>query len=342
MAIPRRPPSRTIARAARRVAAAAALAALAAAPAVWAASAQAPTATTGTASAVSATSATLAGTVNPNGSATTYVFEYGPTSAYGSQTSSVSAGSGSSAVNAGASLSGLASNATYHFRIVATSAGGTADGADATFTTTASPPIVTTGAASSVTADSALLNGSINPNGKATSYAFQYGTSTAYGLQTATVSAGSGSSAVSVSATASGLASGTTYHYRLIATNADGTTDGPDRTLATTHVAPSATTGAPSIVSDRSAVLTASVAAAGKATTYAFQYGTTTGYGAQTAYAAAGSGSGSSRVGATIDGLQPGTLYHYRVVATSSGGTTVGGDAILVTTAGDLGQRRAA
>ncbi len=98
----------------------------------------APAATTGPAGAVTEQSATLSGSVDANGIPTSYHFEYGLTSAYGSTTPLADAGSGG-AVAATASLSGLTPATTYHFRIVATSAGGVTQGADRTFTT-ASPP----------------------------------------------------------------------------------------------------------------------------------------------------------------------------------------------------------
>jgi hypothetical protein len=100
------------------------------------ASASAPGATTGVASAVAATTATLNGTVFAGKESTTYRFEYGTTTAYGTQTPA-----GTSSGNAGKSVSadiaGLAPSTTYHFRLVATNASGTATGADAVFTTTA-------------------------------------------------------------------------------------------------------------------------------------------------------------------------------------------------------------
>jgi hypothetical protein len=97
-------------------------------------------ATTGPASAITHGSATLSGSVNPGGSPTTYHFEYGSTSAYGSTTSTVGAGSGTGAVAAGATLSGLSPSTTYHYRLVATNAGGATKGADKTFTSAAPPP----------------------------------------------------------------------------------------------------------------------------------------------------------------------------------------------------------
>jgi hypothetical protein len=99
----------------------------------------APTATSGSASQISASAATLSGSVNPSGSVTSYSFQYGRSTAYGSATPVASAGSGSRTSAVSAVVSGLAAGTAYHFRLVATSAGGTSYGSDAVFTTPASP-----------------------------------------------------------------------------------------------------------------------------------------------------------------------------------------------------------
>ena len=106
-------------------------------------------------------------------------------------------------------------------------------------------PKVITGSASSVTLNSATLNGTVNPNGEATTYYFEYGTDTNYGSTTSSVSAGSGTSAVSVNDSISGLSSDTTYHYRLVATNSEGTSYGDDKTFSTVvlYVNPSGACG---------------------------------------------------------------------------------------------------
>ena len=93
-----------------------------------------PAATTGAASAVTATTATLNGTVSPNKESTTYRFEYGTTTAYGSQTPAGTSG-GNADRPVSADITGLAPSTTYHFRLFATNASGTATGADAQFTT---------------------------------------------------------------------------------------------------------------------------------------------------------------------------------------------------------------
>ena len=94
-----------------------------------------PTVTTGEATAVGRTTARLNGTVNPNGSETTYRFEYGTTAAYGSFTSTAGAGSGTVTSAVDALASGLTDETLYHYRLTAANSGGTTCGYDRTFTT---------------------------------------------------------------------------------------------------------------------------------------------------------------------------------------------------------------
>jgi len=98
-----------------------------------------PTAVTSAATTVSSTSAVLNGTVNPNGYPTTYQFDYGTTTSYGSvlPASPASAGAGTTAVPETADLTGLSPDTTYDFELVATSANGTTAGTNMTFTTPA-------------------------------------------------------------------------------------------------------------------------------------------------------------------------------------------------------------
>jgi len=108
----------------------------------------------------------------------------------------------------------------------------------AAFTTsggTPQAPVVTTNAATAIGSTTATLNGSVNPEGQATTYQFQYGTTTAYGTNVPSPagSAGSGSTAVNESAAVTGLTASTLYHYRITATNATGTTNGADQTFTT-------------------------------------------------------------------------------------------------------------
>ena len=293
----------------------------------------APAATTGPAQQVQFASATVSGTVNPSGAATSYYFEYGSTSAYGVQTSPTSAGAGTANVAVQQTLSGLTASTTYHYRLVATSPGGTSYGQDATFATTPTPaPAVTTGTATSVSFASASLTGSVDPEGVPTTYYFQYGDTLAYGAKTAVESAASGTASQAVSAPIAGLASATTYHYRLVATSAGGTVVGADATLTTTKTPPPlAATAAATAVGTTSATLNATVNPNGVASNYYFEYGTTSSYGRSTPSQSAGSGTAAASYRAALNGLVPGTTYHYRVVAVSAGGTVDGRDATLAT-----------
>jgi len=197
--------------------------------------AAAPAATTGAATAVDWDGATLHGTVNPNGSSTTYKFQYGLTTSYGMTTSATSAGSGSSVVAAAAVVTGLSPNTLYDFRLVATNLAATTDGSNATFTTPAEPPppTATTGAATAVDWDVATLNGTVNPNSTDTSYQFQYGPTTSYGMSTTATDVGSGSSGVAATAVVTGLSPDTTYDFQLLATSDAGTSYGSNATFTT-------------------------------------------------------------------------------------------------------------
>jgi hypothetical protein len=88
-------------------------------------------------------------------------------------------------------------------------------------------------AATSITDTAATLTGSVDSNGHATTWYFEYGASTGYGLRTATQNQSSSSGARSVSFGIGGLSASTTYHYRLVATNGAGTSVSSDATLVT-------------------------------------------------------------------------------------------------------------
>lgn len=100
----------------------------------------------------------------------------------------------------------------------------------------ASKPSVNTGGSKAVTYASATLGGSINPQGSATSFYFQYGPTRAYGGQSAIGSAGAGTKPVPVAVGIAGLQPLTIYHYRLVGVNAVSTTLGADHTFQTTKV----------------------------------------------------------------------------------------------------------
>ena len=139
-----------------------------------------------------------------------------------------------------APITGLTPNTLYHVRAYATNSTGTVYGNDVSFTT--KMPTVTsatTNAATSVTSTGATLNGSINANNASTAVTFEYGLTTSYGnTVTADQSPVTGTSATVVSYTLTGLTPNTTYHYRVIGLNSEGTTNGGDMTFSTTDIAP--------------------------------------------------------------------------------------------------------
>ena len=94
-------------------------------------------------------------------------------------------------------------------------------------------PTVGTQPATGVTIQAATLRGTVNPRSLATSYLFQYGPTAAYGAQTAPAALAAGAAAVRVTGAAGALVPATTYHFRLVATNATGTSVTADRTFRT-------------------------------------------------------------------------------------------------------------
>lgn len=189
---------------------------------------------------------------------------------------------------------------------------------------TSPAPTVTTLAASNITSSAATLNGSVNPNGSSTTYHFEWGTTTSYGNNTTSVSAGAGSSLVNVNANISGLIAGTTYHYRLVAQNSSGSTNGNDMTF-TTSVATVTTTAATSVTMN-SAVSGGNVTSDGGLTITArgVCWGTGSNPNISGNHTTDGTGTGSFI--SQLTGLNPNTLYHIRAYATNSSGTYYGSD----------------
>lgn len=194
------------------------------------------------------------------------------------------------------------------------------------------PPVVTTNAASRVASYSATLNGTVNPEGCNTTVHFQYGTTTSYGSTTASQTK-TGNTYQNVTANINGLSASTTYHFRIVATNSSGTRYGSDRIFTTLSATgpPVAITNSATHVTSSSATLNGSVDPHGLTTNVHFQYGTTTSYGHTTANQSK-TGNVYQNVAANISGLTSHTTYHFRIVATNSGGTRYGSDRTLTTT----------
>ncbi|MDQ2631856.1 MAG: fibronectin type III domain-containing protein [Actinomycetota bacterium] len=290
------------------------------------------------ASSIEEKGATLKGKVNPGGAETKAYFEYGTTTAYGSKTAEVSLGSGTSTLEHSQAIGGLSANTTYHYRIVAINSTGSAQGVDKTFTTTGPPQVATFFQDRHAGGESATLRASVDPNGQSTTYQFEYGTASGSYSTTVPVpagSAGSGTSGTSVSYKITGLTPGVKYFWRPKASNAGGTAYGIERSFFSAE-APSVQTSPASEVLSRGATLNGKFNMNGRNTKYFFEYGPTTAYGSKAPAFSGEYGSNFEEISVTqpIWDLQPNTVYHYRLVAENSVGTTYGADETFTTIAG--------
>ena len=192
-----------------------------------------PDVSTGEASEITPTGgATLNGTVNPEGvEVTDCHFDYGLTSAYG-QSAACEQTVGTGIVAVTAKLTGLQAGSAYHFRLQAENANKhPAFGADASVQAPPKPAI-SAAEATNLTKEAADLSVKVNPGGQETTCVFEYGTSTAYEHSfPCTPQPGNGTADVSISQHIENLASDRLYHWRVVATNAAGTTTGVDHSF---------------------------------------------------------------------------------------------------------------
>jgi hypothetical protein len=190
---------------------------------------------------ITKTSAKISGIVYTNGLDTTYHFEYGTTKSYGTSVPVPDVDIGTTSTGIDASLSGLSPGTEYHVRLVASNSAGTTHGPDEAFETL---PIVGIEAESvsgislveATGLDEATLHARIGPLGDDTTYHFEYGPTGAYGTSVPVSDVDLGVQWKLVSQHIAGLQPGTTYHYRVFATNALGSIGGEDRTFTTTSL----------------------------------------------------------------------------------------------------------
>ncbi len=306
---------------------------------------------------------TFAAQVNPNLEETTScVFEYGKLGkAYEASKACEPFqhfGKGSkTTVEVHYDVKGLEAGADYHYRVVVEDKTGPSDGKDQVF----GPPTAVTGAVLSevpgvAPSTTAPIGGEVNPEELDTRYYVQYGETEAYGQIApfpvrsaieeleglypvpAGLDAGSGGVSVVLGSKLAtpdvpleALIPGATYHYRLVAYNADGTVYGADRTV---KVLPAPQVGPASVseVTQSTATITTSVDPEGLHTLYELDVGTSTAYG--TPYRG-DAGSGSAPVALTfhLSGLHAGDTYHFRLKASNSDGSSSEADQTFETAA---------
>ncbi|HMV67202.1 MAG TPA: hypothetical protein PKA64_10155, partial [Myxococcota bacterium] len=309
-----------------------------------------PDVTTLAATDLTNTSATLQGTANPNRAATTGWFRYAATNpgacddAFGSRapaTGTLNLGSGTTNQSMTQSISGLSAGVTYYFCAIAQSSEGTDYGEVLTLTTL-DAPIVQTTAATAVTASSAVLGASVNPNGATTTGWFRYASTNpgscndSFGSRAPTSGGTSISAGTTPSAferTVSGLLPGTTYWFCAIASSAYGTSYGNVLSFTTPATAPAVTTNGASNILSTSADLNGSANPNGASTTGWFRYDTSSPgtcndtFGTRfpsTGGDPLGGGNTSVAFGESLTGLQPGTTYYVCAIAQNGIGVSVG------------------
>lgn len=291
------------------------------------------------ASGLSGSHASLAGAVQPAGTTITECkFEFGRAKGLGSSVPCEGAiPADSSPHPVSATLAGLLpQGTTYYYRLAVKKSGGeVVHSAIKSFVTANT---LATEAATSVDASSAVLNGSINPDGEPlTECQFEYGPSPAYGesapCEPPADSIPPDGNAHSVSTNLSELLANGTYHFRVVAATAAGSFAGEDESFTTTGP-PVIEEETASGVEGTSVTLAAQVDPRGAATTVHFEWGTDSAYGNRVPEGgelSVGSGSGSASASTLLDGLSEGTTYHFRAVATSARGTSYGPDQTFTT-----------
>jgi len=280
--------------------------------------------------------ATLNATVTANGAATSVWFEYGTTASFGATTATQSIGSGSSPVAVTANLTGLQAGTTYYFRTVASNSQGTTTGNTLNFTTSALLPVVTTTAASYVTAYTASLNGDVTPNGLATSVYFEWGDrSELLSLSNTPSAIGSGTNLVANWASIGSLSPDSTYFFRIVGLNVSGSatnkTYGATLSFKTLPVKPTVTTLGIANATTTAVTLQGAVNPNGNPTSFYFEYGPSPSYGFLTPAQDAGSGSNSVSLSSVLTGLNNAQTYYYRAVASNSYGVSYGTDQSFIT-----------
>jgi hypothetical protein len=310
---------------------------------------------------IKSSEASLEAEVNPNNETTTYTFEYATTdAALGTVGATKIPGAGPlvgfGEQTAGVTVGSLAPSTPYFYRVVATNAKAEkTEGTVAHFTTHPPLPVATTEGATEISYDTATLTGEVVPDSAMpvsdARWCFQYGTveSGEYNLGSQPMipgDAGQGTTPVAVSVKLTGLEPGATYRYRLVAVNSIGAglgsiacgteggqqADGAEATFTTpgTLPPPQAATGSASSVAQNTATISGTIDPRGTRTSYEFQLGLDTSYGAQV-YGDAGEGNEPETFSLPLAALQPETTYHYRVVAISQSGTIYGADEIFTT-----------
>lgn len=299
----------------------------------------APIVQTFSATNITSNSGRISGTVNPSGYSTTYWFEYGTSPSLGNMTTSQSLGSGTASVSVDASLTGLSTNATYYFRLVADNTYGRTQGSVTSFITNNSGqamlPTVQTNAATGVYQNSATLNGQVHPQGTNTTVWFEYGLSS--GSLTSisnSIYIGSGSDYSPATITVSNLFQNTTYYFRAVARNNIGTSYGQTLSFISGYGGgidpnpiyrqpPTAQTGFVTLFSGGNIAFNGKINPQSDAATAWFEYGPSINLGRSTSREYIGANGFLVSVSSRVT-ISTGVPYYFRAAAQNRSGTAYG------------------
>lgn len=300
-----------------------------------------PTVTTLAADNVQNTQADLHGIVNPNGDLTNGRFDYGfdATLSFPTSTPNVNLGGGGSDAPLDQTLTGLFPNSRYYYRAVASNSLGTTFGLIQSFVTPSRAPLVTTQSPMDLTSASATLSSLVNPSGQTTLAHFEYGTDSGLSGATSTtnVNVDDGQGDLPFNQGISGLLPNTQYYYRVVATNATGTSQGTIQTF-TTPSGPIITTQAAMNVTAYTSTLKGDVNPNGFACQFEFQYDADPAFGTPISTTRIDVPAGNTLVpqSADITALSAGTTYYFRSVVTTEAGQIFGSVLSFTTGAGAL------
>jgi hypothetical protein len=296
----------------------------------------------------------LAGSVNPAGGAgTTAQFElssdgttWTPVGSPHDESTDPGLDSGSSPVAIADAVVGLSQDTHYFVRLTAASPGGEAFSVVEEFTTDPVTPPTALVTSADAGGESVDLAGDVNPQGFETTAQFEYSvddgdssdnTWTVLGVHDSSTDPGLADSTGDVPITdrATGLVANTDYLVRIVATNAGGSTTSPEVGFHTDPLVPVVGTLPAGGVSQTGAQVGGTVNPKNSATVWWVQYGTTPAYGTSLPVsedADAGAGNSPVTLAQQLEGLEPGTVYHFRVVAQNQAGTAEGADQTFETT----------
>ncbi|MCX6219519.1 MAG: hypothetical protein NTZ69_00845 [Bacteroidia bacterium] len=281
---------------------------------------------------ITATTATSGGEVTSDGGATVtsrgvcWSAIQNPTTSDSKTSNSTGTGSFTS------SLTGLSPGATYYLKAYAINSVGTAYSSQATLTTLALVPVLTTTVASAITSSTATSGGNITNDGGSAVTARGVCWSTSANPTTANTKTTDASGTGTFTSAITGLTPGTNYYIRAYATNSIGTAYGNEVTLTASAALPTLTTGTLSAITSNSVACGGNITNDGGSAVTARGVCWSTSQTPTIANTKSVDGTGTGIFTSSITGLLPGTFYYIRAYATNNSGTAYGNEVSIFTT----------